>query len=172
MRIEIRRVRAEEGSALMQVRLSALLDAPYAFGATYTDSIQRPGDEWAARAAASSAGGSEAIFLAHAPDGVVGMAGGFTPTDRRLVRILWGVWVEPALRGQGLGRRLVDSVLDWAAIAGADRIELWVAEPNAPALRMYQSMGFEDTADRQPLLSDRTVTERRLVRRAGREPSA
>jgi GNAT superfamily N-acetyltransferase len=172
MRVEIRRVRADEGSALMQVRLSALLDAPYAFGATYTDSIQRPSDEWAARAALSSAGGSEAIFLAHAPDGVVGMAGGFTPTDRRLVRILWGVWVEPALRGQGLGRRLVDSVLDWAAIAGADRIELWVAEPNAPALRMYQSMGFEDTADRQPLPSDRTVTERRLVRRAGREPSA
>ncbi len=156
----------------MQVRLIALLDAPYAFASTYTDSIQRPAEEWARRAADAAAGGREAVFLAHAPDGVVGMAGGFTPAGTPRTRTLWGVWVEPALRGQGLGRRLVESVVEWAIGSGASEVELWVAESNSPARHLYEVTGFDDSGDTQPMPSDPTVIERRLVKRADRAPSA
>ncbi|MDX1449189.1 MAG: GNAT family N-acetyltransferase [Acidimicrobiia bacterium] len=172
MKVEIRRIRADEGPLLMQVRLLSLLDAPYAFASTYTDSVQRPKEHWKARAAEASAGGSSAVIVAFAPDGPIGMAGAYTPDDRPEVRMIFGVWVEPALRGQGVGRRLTETVIDWAFAAGADRCELWVAEPNSAARVLYETLGFEDTGERQPFPSDETVTELKLVRRADREPSA
>lgn len=171
MRVEIRRIRAEEGPLLMQVRLLSLLDAPYAFASTYTESIQQPREHWTERARAAAAGGSNAVYVAMAPDGPVGMAGGFTPEDRPEVRMIFGVWVEPTVRGQGLGRRLTETVVDWAFGSGADVCELWVAEPNTAARAMYDALGFEDSGLTQPFPSDETVTERKLVRRAGRAPS-
>lgn len=168
MRVEIRRIRADEGPLLMQVRLLALLDAPYAFAGSYTENIQHPKEHWAERAANGAVGGATAVYVAMAPDGPVGMAGAYAPEGRPEVRMIFGVWVEPALRGQGLGGRLVETIVDWATGAGADRCELWVAEPNRPALDLYVKLGFEDTGMRQPMPSDETVTEMKLVRPAGR----
>jgi ribosomal protein S18 acetylase RimI-like enzyme len=172
MKIEIRRIRADEGPALMQVRLFSLLDAPYAFGGTYFDSIQHPADHWANRAAAGSAGGSSAIYLAHAPDGPVGIAGAYEPADEADTRRIYGVWVERALRKQGLGGRLIETLLEWADGSGAAQCDLWVTESNAPALALYERLGFEDTGLRQPLPSNPTISEKKLVRPAGRERSA
>ncbi|MEX2280447.1 MAG: GNAT family N-acetyltransferase [Acidimicrobiia bacterium] len=171
MRVEIRRIAVEEGSLLMQVRLLALLDAPYAFAGTYIESVQHPSEHWSAQAAVGSAGGTSAIYLAHAPDGVVGIAGAYQPEDDPDARNIYGVWVEPALRGQGLARRLVETVVAWAESAGAERCQLWVAETNAPAVALYDALGFEDTGLRQPFPSDPTVILRRLVRPAGRGQS-
>ena len=171
MRVVIRRIRADEGPLFMRVRLLSLLDAPYAFGGTYIDSIQRPADHWKARAAAASVGGESAIFLAHAPDGVAGVAGAFQAEDRVEARQIFGVWVEPMFRRQGLARRLVETVIAWAETAGADESELWVNETNVPAVGLYRSLGFEETGDRRPLASDPAVTEMKLVRPAGRGPS-
>ena len=172
MRIEIRRIRADEGPLLMQVRLLALLDAPYAFAGTYTENIQRPKEHWSERAAGAAVGGGTAVYVALAPDGPVGIAGAYTPEDRPEVRMIFGVWVEPALRGQGLGARLVETIIAWASGTGAERCELWVAEPNRPALDLYLRLGFEDTGLRQLMPSDETVTEMKLVRPTGRARSA
>lgn len=155
----------------MQVRLLALLDAPYAFAGTYIESIQQPTEHWAGRARAGSAGGESSIYLAHAPDGVVGMAGAYQAADAPDTRMIYGVWVEPALRGQGLARRLVETLVEWAGAAGADQCALWVAESNAPAVSLYESLGFEPTGERQPFPPNPVETERKLVRAAGRERS-
>lgn len=155
----------------MQVRLLALLDAPYAFAGTYTDSVQLPKQHWADRARAAAAGGATAAYVALAPYGPVGMAGAYTPDEHPDVRMIYGVWVEPALRGQGLGTRLVETIVEWAEGAGAERCELWVAEPNLPALDLYLRLGFMDAGIRQPMPSNETVTEMKLVRPAGRERS-
>jgi GNAT superfamily N-acetyltransferase len=172
MRVEIRRIGADEGPLLMQVRLLSLLDAPYAFASTYTDSVQQPSEHWDSRARTAAAGGARAIYLALAPDGPVGIAGAYQPEAAPEDRRVYGVWVEPLLRGQGLGRRLVETIVDWAVSVGADTTSLWVSEANTPALALYESMGFEDTGTRQPFPPDETVIERKLVRPTGRGPSA
>jgi GNAT superfamily N-acetyltransferase len=52
------------------------------------------------------------------------------------------VIVDPAQRGRGLGRALVAGMIGWAAEAGAARIFLQVAEENAAARGLYESLGF------------------------------
>jgi len=50
--------------------------------------------------------------------------------------------VLPPWRGRGLGRRLMGAALDGAAAGGATVMYLEVACDNAPALRLYQHLGF------------------------------
>ena len=50
--------------------------------------------------------------------------------------------VEPWARGLGIGGRLVEEVLRFAASAGYSRIVLWTHDVQKDALRLYQRAGF------------------------------
>jgi putative acetyltransferase len=51
--------------------------------------------------------------------------------------------VAPAVQGQGLGRRLVESCLAYARQQGADRVVLVSSSRLQSALRLYESLGFQ-----------------------------
>lgn len=165
MRVEIRRIQATDGTPLMQTRLLALLDAPYAFAATYVDEVQDPIELWNRRAARSAAGTAEAVFVAEIGEDWVGMVGGYTPDDAPVSRHLYGMWVAPEVRRQGLGVELTDTLCEWARISGAERVDLWVAEANDPAIALYEACGFVATGAAQPLPSDTTITEIAMSKR-------
>ncbi len=63
----------------------------------------------------------------------------------------------------GLGRRLVGAVIDWAVETGASSVGLWVTRGNAPAQLLYESMGFRETGEYQPLPSDPCADELRMT---------
>jgi len=50
--------------------------------------------------------------------------------------------VDPAARGHGLGRRLVDQCVAFARQAGYQQIKLWTNHPLAAARAVYLSRGF------------------------------
>jgi N-acetylglutamate synthase len=54
------------------------------------------------------------------------------------------VIVDETLRGRGLGRVTVDSLLAWASAEGAHHAFLQVDATNATAINLYRSQGFED----------------------------
>lgn len=59
-------------------------------------------------------------------------------------RALWieELYVTPSARRQGLGRRLVEELLDWAEANQIRGIDLEAYQGNTPASILYRSIGF------------------------------
>ncbi len=62
------------------------------------------------------------------------------------------IGLSPVLRGRGLGRTLLDRAIEANAGCGAERLTCAVDHRNAPALRMYDAMGFGEFASRTALV--------------------
>jgi ribosomal protein S18 acetylase RimI-like enzyme len=82
------------------------------------------------------------------------LLGGEGPDAIALLRLRPSVWtgkpeaylqelyVAPALRGQGLGRALLEATMDAAREAGATGIDLNTGETDTAARALYESCGF------------------------------
>lgn len=55
---------------------------------------------------------------------------------------IWNVYVDPAGRGTGLARRLMQAAIAEARRRGLAAIVLSVSAGNLPAFRLYESLGF------------------------------
>ncbi|BBZ75703.1 N-acetyltransferase [Mycolicibacterium anyangense] len=60
---------------------------------------------------------------------------------------LYSLWLDPRVRGRGLGRQLVAAALDWARRGGARVVTLRMARDNNIARAVYESFGFTEVAD-------------------------
>jgi ribosomal protein S18 acetylase RimI-like enzyme len=81
-----------------------------------------------------------AAFATLSIDGEDG-AWGLAVAERGYVG-LYDIVVGPTLRGLGLGRRLVTSLMAWGGDAGASTAYLQVREANEVATGLYGSLGF------------------------------
>jgi GNAT superfamily N-acetyltransferase len=89
------------------------------------------------------------LFVLRGGGSVVGMANALitiSTAEGRPVLLLEDVILKAAYRGRGLGRRLVEHVLAWAAGAGMTRVTLLADQDNAPALAYYERLGFAPSA--------------------------
>lgn len=89
------------------------------------------------------------LFVLRVDGAIAGMANALvtvSTAEGRPVLLLEDVIVQAHYRGQGLGRRLVEHVLDWAAGAGMTRVTLLADKENAPALAYYERLGFVPSA--------------------------
>ena len=59
--------------------------------------------------------------------------------------VLYDIVVEPAHRGHGVGRMLLDATLEALKARGAPRVLLSTAEQNAAAQRLFARAGFRRT---------------------------
>jgi GNAT superfamily N-acetyltransferase len=92
------------------------------------------------------------LFVADAAGGIVGMAVGMQglANDGAGQPIeglchVGAVFVSPTRWGEGLGGRLVDTVLSEARSQGYRRVQLWTHADNARAHRLYRGRGFGRT---------------------------
>ncbi len=95
---------------------------------------------------------------------LVGYAGLFAAADSADVQTLA---VAPSHQGHGLGKLLLDTLIEEAIDRGASTLMLEVRAENAPALALYARHGFERLALRRSYYGpgiDAVVMRRRLTR--------
>jgi ribosomal protein S18 acetylase RimI-like enzyme len=140
--IALRQLTADDWQLWRKLRLEALAEAPYAFGAKLSD-WQGPGDteaRWRAR-------------LTDVPLNIVaewestpaGMIGGTAPGADGSVELI-SMWVAPFARGRGVGDALVQAVVEWARDQHAVAVVLGVKVSNERAVALYRRNGFTDAS--------------------------
>ena len=88
--------------------------------------------------------------------GVIVGCGGIYPVEDGVAE-LRKMYFRPAIRGQGLGRRLLDDLLAEARRREFDRIELETASNLMAAIALYERAGFVETnGPRHSCRCDRT----------------
>ena len=71
------------------------------------------------------------------------VATGLGILDREYIGV-YAINVEPGHRRQGLARRICEQILEEGKKAGARKAYLQVVADNAPALRLYEELGFKE----------------------------
>lgn len=145
------------------VRLRALQDTPTAFGSTYTKESQLTDADWVKRADRWS-GETGIGYLAIDGGEACGIAGSFLDQDNPAHAQLISMWTAPTHRQQGIGRLLVNEVLNWARQRGACTLRLMVTSNNEPAIRFYQRLGFTLTGRTEPYPNDTALIEYEISR--------
>jgi GNAT superfamily N-acetyltransferase len=89
----------------------------------------------------------DALLLAALADGIVighlvGLYQAASPMWLGPRAELVSTWVAPALRGNGVGARLVQNFTAWARERGAVRLHVTAYTANADAVRFYRRHGF------------------------------
>src|SRR5690606_15384205 len=74
---------------------------------------------------------------------------GLLARDDNRSQLRW-MLVDAGCRGQGLGRRLLEDCINFAAATGYDSIYLWTVHTLEPAARLYRAAGFELTEELPP----------------------
>jgi GNAT superfamily N-acetyltransferase len=103
------------------------------------------------------------VLMACADDAPVGFAlffPNFSTFQARSGLYLEDLYVRPAFRGLGLGKRLLIEVARLAVARGCGRYEWSVLDWNAPSIRFYENLGAEMHGDWRRMRVTGAVLER------------
>jgi ribosomal protein S18 acetylase RimI-like enzyme len=135
--VEISHLLPAEAALYRAIRLEALKLDPVAFSSTFARESVKPMEWFAARL------GRSAVFGALAGSALLGTAGFFAKQGQKEAHkgALWGMYVRPAARGAGIGRKLVEAVVEHAR-GHVEILQLTVVSSNESARRLYAKLGF------------------------------
>jgi ribosomal protein S18 acetylase RimI-like enzyme len=159
----IRRLTEVDAPAFRELRLAALQEAPTAFGSTYAAEKENSVEDFAGTITRNYMAG------AFVDDGLAGVAGFYALNGEKTSHRgnIWGVYVDPAHRGKGVARLLIEDVLAHARTI-VSQVHLCVVTENDAARRLYQRLGFVSYGiePRSLRIGDRFYDEDLMVWRA------
>lgn len=135
--VTLRRLTADDAALYREIRLEGLIDSPHAFASTLESEQDEPLERFAQRLVDSH------VLGAFRGSRLLGVAGFYAqPKPKHTHKgVLWGMYVRPEARNAGVGRRLVEAIIEHAR-QHVELIQLLVISDNAPARRLYASLGF------------------------------
>lgn len=140
--MEIRKLAAADAAAYRTLRLEALEQDADAFGASLEDALKAPVSQTADKLSSSHA----STFGAFLNGELVGNVTLSRETGAKLLHraSVYAVYVTRSARGRGIARHLMEELIE-AAVASKEIEQLYLAvsRGNAPALKLYENLGFE-----------------------------
>jgi ribosomal protein S18 acetylase RimI-like enzyme len=135
----IRVLTVADAPAFLALRQRALRDHPEAYHSA--------AEEWDVPVSQAEARIAENLVFGGFSDGVlvgiVTLALSARPGRKLRHKVeIWNVYVDPAQRGTGLARRLMQDAIAEARRRGLSAIVLSVSAGNLAAFRLYESLGF------------------------------
>jgi len=145
----IRKLRLADWQGYRTTRLRSLAESPNAFGSTYDREVALTDAQWQARLDPEQ----DTVGMplgAFAGLQLVGLAWGRIDDDGNTAQV-YQMWVDPAMRGRGVGRSLLLGLIRWCASEQVAQIQLGVTEGETPARMLYESLGFRPFGSLEPL---------------------
>ncbi len=141
MPVEIRELAKGDAEDLLSLRRRALREEPFGFLSSPEDDVL---SSLAAVRRSLGKAPDSITFGAAAPE-LVGMLGIYRAGHSKAAHKshLWGMYVRPDFRRQGIGRRLLEAAIEHAhGLGGVTVVGLSVSETANAAKRLYESGGF------------------------------
>jgi ribosomal protein S18 acetylase RimI-like enzyme len=164
--LEIRPLETNDWAAFKEIRLQAISDSPSAVWPTRDEEAGRTVEEVQARIKMTA---TQVVFGAFNKQKLAGIAGLRREPLAQVAHkaVLWGVFVAPDLRKQGIARQLFARILAHARQEGVLQIQLCVNAENSKAKSLYQSLGFKSYGlePRAMRVGDRFYDEEHMVLR-------
>ncbi len=158
--LHVRRLMGADAAVFQALRLKGLRDHPDAFGSSWEEEADRPLEQTAQALDARFVAGCER-------DGVLVGIGGIRRGDTTKTRhraVIWGLYVDPAARGLGVGALLMSALIDHAR-GRVEDVTLTVSAHNEGARALYEKFGFVDYGlDRRSLKIGEDYVDERLMR--------
>lgn len=140
--MKIQQLTADDAETYQELRLFALEESPTAFGSSYAEEAGRSLDVVAERLQDAR----NHVFGAFGDDGqligIITLRRGHHVKTAHKAHI-FGMYVHPQHRRQGLGRALLQAAIARARDLGLRQINLSVVKANQAAVLLYESCGFE-----------------------------
>lgn len=139
----VRELAPADARAFQSLRLHGLRECPTAFASSYEEECDLASSVVADRLGPRD---GRATFGAFRDEELVGLVGIVREEPRKLAHkaFVWGMYVAPANRRQGVGRLLVAKALSFAQSGLRVRqVSLGVNAGNVAAIALYESMGFK-----------------------------
>ncbi len=165
--VTLRLLSIEHLEVYRELRLFGLQESPTAFGSSYElesaqeveffeERIQSMADRW--------------VLGAFDDTALIGVVGFIRHTGVKTKHRgdIWGMYVHPDWRGQGIGRQLMEAMLKRIdVLPGLRWVRLGVADGNSAAEKLYQSLGFQRYGSEPEVLcvDGRYYGEHHLARR-------
>ncbi|QGZ58117.1 GNAT family N-acetyltransferase [Paraburkholderia acidiphila] len=137
----IRPLNEEDAEAFQSMRLRAAENDPQGIASTVHEIAQLTRAQNEARIRVT---GEQIVFAAFDGDALVGIVGLLREVRQKLAHkaLIWGVFVDPARRGGGIAKKLMESAVNHARSIGVLQVQLVVSAQNPRAQALYRSCGF------------------------------
>jgi GNAT superfamily N-acetyltransferase len=134
----IRHLTPADASDFRAIRLASLQNAPEAFGSTYESEAGAPLEAWAERLAAP---GAFAAYLDGKIVGIARFAQDAGSAKERHKGSVYGMYVAPEARGQGIGSALLETLIGYAS-GIVEQLRLAWSIPTPPPCACMRSTGL------------------------------
>lgn len=136
MQITIKNFCEEQWQKYREIRLLAIKTDPLSYTSSYEEEVELSEHEWRSRI--------NAMSFALVDEQVVALIGLLKnqPLSVKHCAEIVSLWVKPEMRGRGIGKMLLKSIMENASSNGIKKLIVYATASQEHAIATYESAGF------------------------------